>query len=150
MLRAIIEGGEVPIAKQMQTLALDEAALCRHLLVALYIPSNDPTLATHRQLSRHLIGLWTTDNEEAMELFNRIFPAGLLMFLESESTVPETDVEEDKLNFRDNFKFAIQHSNKTEKNVIGKHLKGIKHWGMNLIDLQESCSGLEKPPSCIA
>lgn len=50
-------------------------------------------------------------------------PAGLLMFLESEDTVPETDVEEDKLNFRDNLKFAIQHSNKTRKNVIEKHLQ---------------------------
>lgn len=45
------------------------------------------------------------------------------MFLESEDTVPETDVEEDKLNFRDNLKFAIQHSNKTRKNVIEKHLQ---------------------------
>lgn len=45
------------------------------------------------------------------------------MFLESEDTVPETDVEEDKLNFRDNLKFAIQHSIKTRKNVIEKHLQ---------------------------
>lgn len=45
------------------------------------------------------------------------------MFLESEESVPETDVEEDKLNFRDNLKFAIQHSNKTRKNVIEKHLQ---------------------------
>ncbi|KAM7345045.1 receptor mediated endocytosis 8 isoform 2-T2 [Cochliomyia hominivorax] len=137
VLRAIIEEGEQKVAEQMQSLALDEAALCRHLLVALYTPSNDPTLTTHRQLSRHLIGLWITDNIEAMELFKRIFPAGLLMFLESEETVPETDVEEDKLNFRDNLKFAIQHSNKTRKNVIEKHLQGIKHWGMNLIEQQD-------------
>lgn len=61
------------MAQQMQSLALDEAALCRHLLVALYTPTNDPTLATHRQLSRHLIGLWITDNAEAIELFKRIF-----------------------------------------------------------------------------
>lgn len=73
VLRAIIEEGELHVAQQMQALALDEAALCRHLLVALYTPSNDPTLTTHRQLSRHLIGLWLTDSEEAMELFKRIF-----------------------------------------------------------------------------
>ncbi|XP_037954363.1 dnaJ homolog subfamily C member 13 isoform X2 [Teleopsis dalmanni] len=137
VLRAIIEEAELQIAQQMQSLALDEAALCRHLLVALYTPSSDPTLATHRQLSRHLIGLWITDNEEAMELFRRIFPAGLLMFLESEDSVPQSDLEEDKLNFRDNLKFAIQHSNKTRKNVIEKHLQGIKHWGMNLIEQQD-------------
>ena len=66
VLRAIIGEGEVPVAKQMQTLAFDEAALFRHLLVALHTPFNDPTLATHRQLSRHLIRLWITDNDEAM------------------------------------------------------------------------------------
>ncbi|XP_062135863.1 dnaJ homolog subfamily C member 13 isoform X2 [Drosophila sulfurigaster albostrigata] len=140
VLRAIIEEGELHVAQQMQALALDEAALCRHLLVALYTPSNDPTLITHRQLSRHLIGLWLTDSDEAMELFKRIFPAGLLTFLETEETVPETDVEEDKLNFRDNLKFAIQHSKKTRKNVIEKHLQGIKHWGMNLIEQQDTAA----------
>lgn len=161
VLRAIIEEGELHVAQQMQALALDEAALCRHLLVALYTPSNDPTLTTHRQLSRHLIGLWLTDSEEAMELFKRIFvssfrvnfklplvtyfvcilqPAGLLTFLETEETVPETDVEEDKLNFRDNLKFAIQHSKRTRKNVIEKHLQGIKHWGMNLIEQQDGAA----------
>lgn len=47
------------------------------------------------------------------------------MFLESEDTVPETDVEEDKLNFRDNLKYAIQHSNRNRKNVIERHLQVI-------------------------
>lgn len=73
VMRALIEEGEQNVATQMQTLALDEAALCRHLLVALYTPSNDPTMMAHRQLSRHLTGLWLTDNEDAMQLFQRIF-----------------------------------------------------------------------------
>lgn len=64
-------------------------------------------------------------------------PAGLLMFLESTDEVPSTDVEEDKLNFRDNLNLAIQHSNKSKRSVIEKHLEGIKHWGLNLIDRQE-------------
>lgn len=64
-------------------------------------------------------------------------PAGLLMFLESDEEVPVTDVEEDKLNFRDNLNLAIQHSNQAKRNVIEKHLEGIKHWGLNLIDRQE-------------
>lgn len=72
-MRAIIEEGESSIANQMQTLALDEAALCRHMLVALYTPASDSTMAAHRQLSRHLVGLWITDNEDAMQLFQRIF-----------------------------------------------------------------------------
>lgn len=48
-----------------------------------------------------------------------------------------TDVEEDKLNFRDNLNLAMQHSNKARQNLIEKHLEGIKHWGLNLIDRQE-------------
>lgn len=76
-MRALIEEGEQNIATQMQTLALDEAALCRHLLVALYTPSNDSTMATHRQLSRHLVGLWITDNDDAMQLFQRVFVSSI-------------------------------------------------------------------------
>lgn len=76
-MRALIEEGEQSIATQMQTLALDEAALCRHLLVALYTPSSDSTMATHRQLSRHLVGLWITDNDDAIQLFQRIFVRSL-------------------------------------------------------------------------
>jgi len=64
-------------------------------------------------------------------------PAGLLTFLESEDPVPKMDVEDDKLNFRDNLKLAIQHSSKNKLNIIEKHLEGIKHWGLNLIDRQE-------------
>lgn len=72
-MRALIEEGDQNVATQMQTLALDEAALCRHLLVALYTPSNDSTMSAHRQLARHLVGLWITDNEDAMQLFQRVF-----------------------------------------------------------------------------
>lgn len=53
VMRALIEEGDSEIAKQMQILALDEAALCKHLLMALYTPSTDATMATHRQLSRY-------------------------------------------------------------------------------------------------
>lgn len=157
-MRALIEEGDATVANQMQTLALDEAALCRHLLIALYTPLNDTTMTAHRQLSRHLVGLWITDNDDAMQLFQRIFvcilfytnkiekklktftplqPAGLLMFLESAEEVPSSDVEEDKLIFRDNLNLAIQHSNRGKRSVIEKHLEDIKHWGLNLIDRQE-------------
>lgn len=73
VMRALIEEGDANVANQMQTLALDEAALCRHLLVALYTPVNDSTMAAHRQLSRHLVGLWIQDNDDALQLFQRIF-----------------------------------------------------------------------------
>lgn len=45
------------------------------------------------------------------------------MFLESEDSVPKSDIEDDKLNFRDNLKLAIQHSNETKPNIIEKHLE---------------------------
>lgn len=73
VMRALIEEGDANVANQMQTLALDEAALCRHLLVALYTPLDDSTMAAHRQLSRHLVGLWIQDNDDAINLFQRIF-----------------------------------------------------------------------------
>lgn len=59
------------------------------------------------------------------------------MFLESNEEVPSSDIEEDKLNFRDNLNLAIQHSNRSKRSVIEKHLDDIKHWGLNLIDRQE-------------
>ncbi|XP_053683789.1 dnaJ homolog subfamily C member 13 isoform X2 [Sabethes cyaneus] len=146
VMRALIEEGDTAISNQMQSLALDEAALCHHLLVALYTPSHDSTMATHRQLSRHLVGLWITDSKDAMNLLRRIFPAGLLSFLESEDPVPKEDVEEDKLNFRDNLKLAVQHSSKNKRlnYLIEKHLEGIKHWGLNLIDRQEKIQQSQK------
>ncbi|XP_055532841.1 dnaJ homolog subfamily C member 13 isoform X1 [Wyeomyia smithii] len=146
VMRALIEEGDTTISNQMQSLALDEAALCHHLLVALYTPSHDSTMATHRQLSRHLVGLWITDSKDAMNLLRRIFPAGLLSFLESEDPVPKEDVEEDKLNFRDNLKLAVQHSSKNKRlnYLIEKHLEGIKHWGLNLIDRQEKIQQSQK------
>ncbi|XP_058835825.1 dnaJ homolog subfamily C member 13 isoform X1 [Topomyia yanbarensis] len=146
VMRALIEEGDTSISNQMQTLALDEAALCHHLLVALYTPSHDSTMATHRQLSRHLVGLWITDSKDAMNLLRRIFPAGLLSFLESEDPVPKEDVEEDKLNFRDNLKLAVQHSSKNKRlnYLIEKHLEGVKHWGLNLIDRQEKIQQSQK------
>lgn len=82
VLRALIEEGSASVATQMQLLALDEAALCRHLLVALFTPSNDPTMLLHKQLSRHLIGLWITDSEDAMNLLKRIFVSRKLLFIE--------------------------------------------------------------------
>lgn len=78
VLRALIEEGTVAVATQMQLLALEEAALCRHMLVALFTPSTDATMVMHKQLSRHLIGLWITDNEDAMNLLKRIFVSGVL------------------------------------------------------------------------
>ena len=37
-----------------------------------------------RQLSRHLLGLWTSAHKTSLSLLRRIFPIGLLNFLESD------------------------------------------------------------------
>lgn len=72
VMRALIEEGEAEVAARMQTLALAEGALPRHLLAALYTQGSDGRLLTHRQLSRHLVGLWVTGNPTAMGLLRRI------------------------------------------------------------------------------
>lgn len=72
VMRALIEEGEADVAARMQTLALSEGALPRHLLASLYTEGSDGRLLTHRQLSRHLIGLWVTGNPIAMGLLKRI------------------------------------------------------------------------------
>lgn len=67
----------------------------------------------------------------------------MLSFLESEEPVPKEDIEEDKLNFRDNLKLAVQHAGSTSGGskrlnyLLEKHLEGIKHWGLNLIDARQ-------------
>jgi hypothetical protein len=38
---------------------------------------------THRELSRHLVSLWTVDNADAEDLMRRILPAGLLSYLDA-------------------------------------------------------------------
>lgn len=72
IMRALIEEGETEVAAKMQSLALAEGALPRHLLASLYTQASDGRMLTHRQLSRHLIGLWVTGNPIAMGLLKRI------------------------------------------------------------------------------
>lgn len=72
VMRALIEEGDTEVAVKMQNLSLAEGALPRHLLSALFTQSSDGRLLTHRQLSRHLIGLWVTGNPIAMGLLKRI------------------------------------------------------------------------------
>ena len=71
-MRAIIEEGAAEVAARMQDLALAEGALPRHLLTALFTEASDSRLLTHRQLSRHLVGLWVTGHPTAMGLLKRI------------------------------------------------------------------------------
>ena len=72
-MTAIIEEGSPETGQKMQLLALAEGAVPIHLLTALFTKSTDNRLLMQRQLSRHLIALWTSGNEEAGELLKRIF-----------------------------------------------------------------------------
>ena len=71
VLKAIIEEGEGDIPTKMQQLALTEGALPRHLYTSLFTYTTDGRLLTHRQLSRHLVSLWATENNIAIDLLQR-------------------------------------------------------------------------------
>lgn len=142
IMRALIEEGDSETSLRLQHLALCEAALPRHLLTSLY-SNSDGSDRIHRQLSRHLIGLWVTDNEAAHSLLSRILPLGLLQFLESEEEVPADAVEEN-VELRDNLKLALDHQSKNQRNPhlvkIERHIKSLEknlesvlqHWSNSL------------------
>lgn len=124
VMKAIIEEGEEEVGGRMQELALAEGALPQHLLNALFTQSADGRFLTNRQLSRHLVGLWTTSTAPTMELLRRILPLGLLQYLESEESVPRDDV--DRLNVRDNLKLAMEAEQREQNAVLLAAGKGIK------------------------
>ncbi|CAG9813597.1 unnamed protein product [Phaedon cochleariae] len=145
VMRSIIEEGESEVAEKMQNLALSEGALPRHLLASLYTLGTDGRLLTHRQLSRHLIGLWVTGNPVAMGLLKRIMPTGLIAFLDSKEEIPKEAIEQEMLNNRDNLKIAQDHENRSRRNAnwiaVEKKMKmvekrveyytnlALQHWG---------------------
>lgn len=148
VMRALIEEGDAEVAARMQNLALAEGALPRHLLSALYTAGSDGRLLTHRQLARHLVGLWVTGNPIAMGLLKRIMPTGLLNYLDSLDTVPQEALEQELLNNRDNLKMAQEHANKHKRNqnwvAVERQIKhlhkriehytdfALQHWGAQM------------------
>ncbi|MGH0172786.1 UNVERIFIED_CONTAM: hypothetical protein FKN15_063892 [Acipenser sinensis] len=75
VMKAIIEEGDKEIATKMQDLALSEGALPRHLHTSMFTISSDQRMLTNRQLSRHLVGLWTAEHPTALNLLKRILCA---------------------------------------------------------------------------
>lgn len=129
VMKAIIEEGEADVAAHMQALSLAEGALPRHLHTAMFTQSVDSRALTHRQLSRHLIGLWVTGHPTAMALLKRMMPSGLLGYLESAEQVPER--EEDRMHVRDNLKLANDQSQKgrSKLRILEKQLEStLVHW----------------------
>jgi DnaJ family protein C protein 13 len=90
IMKAIIEEGSPDIAAHMQDLALSEGALPIHLLRALFTPSNDTRLLPLKYLSQQLLALWSTGHPTTYGLLKRIFPLGLVAYLDSDEE-PEKD-----------------------------------------------------------
>uniref|UniRef100_A0A3Q3W297 J domain-containing protein n=1 Tax=Mola mola TaxID=94237 RepID=A0A3Q3W297_MOLML len=137
VMKAIIEEGDKEIATKMQELALSEGALPRHLHTSLFTISADQRMLTNRQLSRHLVGLWTAENPVAMNLLKRILPTGLLAYLDSTDSVPEKDV--DRMHVRDNLKIATDQLNRNKvpewQRIAGKAAKEVEKFAKEKADL---------------
>uniref|UniRef100_A0A3Q1H7F9 J domain-containing protein n=1 Tax=Anabas testudineus TaxID=64144 RepID=A0A3Q1H7F9_ANATE len=137
VMKAIIEEGDKEIATKMQELALSEGALPRHLHTSLFTISADQRMLTNRQLSRHLVGLWTAENPVAMNLLKRILPTGLLAYLDSPDPVPEKDV--DRMHIRDNLKIATDQLNRNKvpewQRIAGKAAKEVEKFAKEKADL---------------
>ncbi|KAK9497827.1 hypothetical protein O3M35_003746 [Rhynocoris fuscipes] len=146
IMRAIIEEGELSWSKCMQEMSLNECALPRHLVTALFSKDTDRNMLAQRHISRQLVALFLTDNPDGMALMHRTIPSGLMNYLDSSEKPPA--VSDNELNIRDNLKLALDHSNKFQKQsqivnwerqyrLLEKHLeKALIHWGAQL--------GLEK------
>ncbi|XP_043960500.1 dnaJ homolog subfamily C member 13-like isoform X1 [Gambusia affinis] len=137
VMKAIIEEGDKEIATKMQELALSEGALPRHLHTSLFTVSTDQRMLTNRQLSRHLVGLWTAENPVAMNLLKRILPTGLLAYLDSPDPVPEKDM--DRMHIRDNLKIASDQLNRNKvpewQRIAGKAAKEVEKFAKEKADL---------------
>ncbi|XP_069765063.1 dnaJ homolog subfamily C member 13 isoform X1 [Narcine bancroftii] len=138
VMKAIIEEGDKEIATKMQELALSEGALPCHLHTSMFTISADQRMLTHRQLSRHLVGLWTAENPTALNLLKRILPTGLLAYLDSTEQVPEKEV--DRMHIRDNLKIAADQYGKFGKvpewqRRAGRAAKEVEKFAKEKVDL---------------
>ncbi|XP_059801619.1 dnaJ homolog subfamily C member 13 isoform X4 [Hypanus sabinus] len=138
VMKAIIEEGDKEIATKMQELALSEGALPCHLHTSMFTISTDQRMLTNRQLSRHLVGLWTAENPTALNLLKRILPTGLLAYLDSTEQVPEKEV--DRMHIRDNLKIAADQYGKFGKvpewqRRAGRAAKEVEKFAKEKVDL---------------
>ncbi|XP_037280971.2 receptor mediated endocytosis 8 [Rhipicephalus microplus] len=123
VMRAIIEEGDAETSRRMQSLALAEAALPRHLHGALYGGGQESRLLALRQLCRHLVGLWVSGHEAAMAALKRMLPPGLLAFLEDPNK-PPADASVPRP--RDNLRLANDHSSSRAPSKAMQQLKAVE------------------------
>lgn len=78
LMRTLAEGGS-RAAEPMRRAAIEEGALLSHLILAL-----EPNKGAHdeRSVSRELVSLWCDSHLPSRDLLSRIFPMGLLSYLD--------------------------------------------------------------------
>ncbi|GAM17197.1 hypothetical protein SAMD00019534_003720 [Acytostelium subglobosum LB1] len=98
LMNVVINEGEESMAKQMQVISLVEGALLRHLHDALFLkvqpgvvtPANIRN-STKKEMSKLLVSLWTAENNICRQLLERLFPRGLVQFLDSTEEPPKQE-----------------------------------------------------------
>lgn len=105
VIKAIIQEGDPNVSKRMQELSLAEGALMKHMHIGLFSQSKDGRTVGVQYLSRFLVALWSIESEETKALFRRMFPLGLLNYLESEEKPPKSMLT---MPTRDNITLANQ------------------------------------------
>ncbi|EGC29101.1 hypothetical protein DICPUDRAFT_159366 [Dictyostelium purpureum] len=103
LMTVVINEGEEDSAKQMQIISVVEGALLRHLHDSLFLrinpAQNNPTNIrnqTKREMSKQLVTLWTAENKVCRALLDRIFPRGLVQYLDSPEEAPKEQLIEAK------------------------------------------------------
>lgn len=122
VIKAIIQEGEPNVSKRMQELSLAEGALMKHLHIGLFSQFKDGRTLGVQYLSRHLIALWSIENEETKALFRRMFPLGLLNYLDSTEKPSQSMIS---LPARDNLKLADQ-TNAASNNYVSNKINTLK------------------------
>lgn len=134
VIKAIIQEGEPNVSKRMQELSLAEGALMKHLHIGLFSQFKDGRTLGVQYLSRHLVALWSIGNDETKELFRRMFPLGLLNYLDSQEKPPQSMITAPA---RDNLHLANQ-TLATTDNALANTINSIKdmHPSMRIIERQ--------------
>lgn len=133
VIKAIIQEGEPNVSKRMQELSLAEGALMKHLHIGLFSQFKDGRTLGVQYLSRHLVALWSIDNDETKALFKRMFPLGLLNYLDSTKMPDQSMIS---LPTRDNLTLADQ--TRAPQNIVADKLNAIKdiHPSVRILERQ--------------
>lgn len=133
VIKAIIQEGDPNVSKRMQELSLAEGALMKHLHIGLFSQFRDGRALGVQYLSRHLVALWSIGNEETKALFKRMFPLGLLNYLDSTEKPPQSMIS---LPNRDNLMLANQTN--VNDNVMANKINSIKdiHPSVRMLERQ--------------